>query len=96
VSLRGIEIAEDILGLIVDLEDEDLEEALGALSNASSTYGLLWVLSDIRTSGMDLDYYEMKRDVLEFAQKLRNNKHWPIAIVVEAQRKRDKEKVLHE
>lgn len=90
MSLRGIEIVEEIRGLIVDLEDEDLEEALGALSNASSTYGVLWGLVNIRTSGMDLDYYEMKRDVLEFAQKLRDNKNWPYAIIVEARRKMDK------
>jgi len=89
ITLRAIQIAEEILGKIVDLEDEDLEKALDVLSTADATWGLLWGNPISKVSRMDADYYELKREVLQFAQKIRNSKKFPLAVLVEARRKHD-------
>lgn len=91
MTLRSIEVAEEILELIVSLEDTPLEDAIMKLSRVEGTWGLLWGLGNLDTSGMDLDYYILKRMVLEFCQHIRNDRRFPLAILVNARRLKDKE-----
>ncbi len=79
--LPAIRASEKILEIIVDLDPEEIKEALRAIGTAGATYGTMWGLKNIRTSGMDLDFYEMKGAVLEFCQKIQNDNHYHIAVV---------------
>lgn len=80
-TFPAIVAVDKILELVIDLEDEEIVEALRAISKAEATYGTLWGLVDLKKSGLDLDLYQLKGEVLKFLLKLRKHKNFPLAVV---------------
>lgn len=80
-TFPAIVAVDKILELVIDLEDEEIVEALRAISKAEATYGTLWGLADLKKSGLDLDLYQLKGEVLEFLLKLREHKNFHLAVV---------------
>jgi len=80
-TLPAIKAAEKVLEIIVGLEPDEIQEALSALSKAESTWGLLWGLDNIQRSGKDLEFYELKGEVLRFFQQIRKDRRYPVAVV---------------
>lgn len=77
---RAIKVAEQILKLSTFVTDEQIEEALSKISAASSTYGVMWGFDG--RSGSNLDFIEMKGEVLKFLQSLRKNKSWAVSALI--------------
>jgi len=85
-TLPAIKLAEDILALMVKADDKQIDEALAAIAKLEGTYGILWGLKNIRTSGLDLDYYMLKGRVLEFIKEAKKDKIWVLAEAVALKR----------
>lgn len=79
--LPAIAVVDKILEIVVYLEDDEIREALHAISTAEATYGTLWGLQNIMVSGLDLDLYQLKGEVLEFLLNLRQHKNFHLAVV---------------
>jgi hypothetical protein len=80
-TFPAIAAVDKILEIVIELEDEEIVEALRAISKAEATYGTLWGLEDPEKSGLDLDFYQLKGEVLEFLLKLRKHKNFHLAVV---------------
>ena len=81
-SLPAIKIAEEILRLTTMITDEQIIEAINAISKTEGTWGILWGLSNIATSGKDLDLYALKKETLNFVLEMRKDKHYPLVCVM--------------
>lgn len=79
-ALPAIRAAEKVLELIVDLEPDVIQEALSAVEKAGATWGLLWGLENIQLSGKDLEFYELKGEVLRFFQQIQKDQRYPVAV----------------
>ena len=88
-ALPGIKLAEEILMLAFNTEDSDVDEALKNLGIADSTYGVMWGAGDIRRSGMDLDLYTLKQEVLQFVRKIRADKRFSLVLAISVGRMRE-------
>ena len=82
--LPAIKTADEILNLITQVDPEDITEALKKLSVAESTWGLLWGLENLSLSGKDLEFYELKKRVVEFMAEIHADRRYPLAVVVMA------------
>lgn len=80
-TFPAIVAVDKILELVIDLEDEEIVEALRAISKAEGSWGLLWGLDNLKVSGLNLDLYQLKGEVLEFLLKLRKHKNFHLAAV---------------
>lgn len=80
-ALPAIKAAEKVLAIIIDLEPDEIDLALSALSKASATWGLLWGLENIRRSEKDLEFYMLKRDVLKLFKQIQEDTRYPVAVV---------------
>lgn len=80
-ALPAILAAEKVLEIIVDLEPEEIRRALSVIGTAGATFGILWGLSNIRTSHYDMDFYEVKQKVLEFFQEIKADSRYNITVV---------------
>lgn len=78
-ALPAIKAAERILEIIVDLEPEEITKALEAIGKAGATYGTVWGAGDPHRSRMDLDFYELKGEVLQFCQKIKDDRRYGVA-----------------
>ena len=83
-TLPAIIAAERILKMATEITDKEIDEALDKLAQAEGTWGILWGLENIRRSGMDLDFYELKGKVLRFLQELRKDRHFGLAVIASA------------
>lgn len=83
-TLPAIKAADEILDLITQVDREEISEALEKLSVAESTWGLLWGLEDLSRSGKDLEFYELKKKVVEFMASIHDDRRFPLAVVVMA------------
>jgi len=81
-SLPAIRAAEKILAIAAMLSEEQLDTAINAVSHAEATYGTLWGAGSPRMSGYDLDYYILKKRVVEFLKEIRREKIWDMAVAV--------------
>jgi hypothetical protein len=86
-TLRAIQAVDKIMAIITDLEDGEIKEALDKLSLASTTWGLLWGNPVSGASRMDIDFYELKLDLLQRIEGFRNQRNYPLVILVMAQMK---------
>ena len=82
--LPAIKAADEILDLITQVDREDIAEALKKLGMAESTWGLLWGLEDLSRSRKDLEFYELKKRVVEFMAEIHDDRRFPLAVVVMA------------
>ena len=92
-TLPAIRAAEKILEIIVNTPDEEIDEALNKIATAAGTWGLLWGLDNINRSKLDLDFYELKGEVLRMISKIKKDRRFEVAEFVVIM-KRAKE--LHE
>lgn len=83
-TLPAIKVADEILRLATTIREKDIDDALNKISQAESTWGLLWGLDNIERSGKDLEYYEVKGKVLQFLKELRKEKIFPLVYAVAA------------
>lgn len=84
-TLKAIKTAEQILILCAELTDEEIDVALEKLGQADATYGILWGCDGRKSS--DLDFYNLKAEVLRCAQKFRANKVCPVCYLLAAKEK---------
>ncbi len=80
-ALTAIKAAEKVLGIIVDLEPEQIQLALKAIGRAGATFGVLWGAGNPQLAGMDLDFYELKGDVLQFFQQIQKDRRYDVAFI---------------
>lgn len=82
--IPAIKVVDEILRLATTISDKEIAEALSKIRQAEGTWGLLWGLDNIQRSGMDLDYYGLKRRALEFLQELRKDEKFGLVVIVAA------------
>lgn len=92
-TLQAIRVVDQILKLTTETTDEQIEKALSKIGTATGTWGLLWGLGNIRTSGLDVDLYELKAQTLRFIQELRKDRRYPTVIIAAAHMRRDESEV---
>lgn len=93
-TLPAIVTAEKVLRLATEISDEEIEKALHAIATAEGSWGLLWGLENIRRSGADRDLYALKGKVLTFLRTLRNDRNFPLAILMAARMRSDDDERL--
>jgi len=81
-TLPAIILAEKILRLSLEIDEEEIEEALEKLGIARGAWGLLWGAEDPGTSGRDAEFYELKAKVLRFIRDLKKEKSYPLSVVL--------------
>lgn len=79
--LPAIRAAEKVLEILVDLEPDEIQEALSAIGTVGATFGVLWGAGNPQLAGMDLNFYELKGEVLEFFQKIQKDRRYNVAVV---------------
>lgn len=87
-TLQAIRVVDQILKLTTETTDEEIEKALSKIGTATGTWGILWGLGNIRTSGLDVDLYELKAQTLWFIQELRKDRRYQTVILAAAHMRR--------
>jgi hypothetical protein len=82
--MNGAELAEKILALTTEVSKEDIEKTIQNINQAESTYGLLWGLNDLEKSGKDLDFYMLKKHVLEAVLTFKSEAIYPVCYILAA------------
>lgn len=80
--MPAIKAAEEILDIITQVTPEQIDEALRKLGIAESTWGLLWGLGNLKRSGLDLEFYELKKRVVEFMAEIHADRRYPLAALI--------------
>jgi len=87
-AIPAIKVVDDFFEAIIQISDEEIEEAVDRISRLDATYGILWGLN--RFTGNDdknIELYLLKREALYFMAKIREDKRFKIFRLAVAMRK---------
>jgi len=91
MTLKGAQLAEKILAITTETTTEEIKATITEIDKAEATYGLLWGLDDIAKSGKDLDFYILKKKILQFVLELKEDKLYVAAYFLAEKIKQEEE-----